>query len=53
MLEAAVNKLSAWRWYLLGATAGVSGVVSCLAWVVIQVQKSYLAAFLAFAHLFF
>jgi hypothetical protein len=27
------------RWYLLGAAAGASGVVSCIAWVVIRVRK--------------
>jgi hypothetical protein len=39
LLESAVNKLSAWRWYLLGAAAGVSGVVSSVAWVIVQIRK--------------
>ena len=39
LLEAAVNKLSAWRWYLLGAAAGVSRVVSCVARVIVQMRK--------------
>jgi len=34
VLEAAVEKLQQWRWYLLGAAAGISGIVSCLAWIV-------------------
>jgi hypothetical protein len=34
LLEAAVSKLSQWRWWLVGVAAGSSGVVSILAWLV-------------------
>jgi hypothetical protein len=38
-LEVAVEKLQQWRWWILGATAGGSVVVSAIAWVVTEVHK--------------
>jgi len=37
-LETAVEKLSSWRWWVVGAAAGGSGVVSVLAWVVVELS---------------
>jgi hypothetical protein len=34
LLERAVQKLQQWRWWVVGAAAGVSGVVSVVAWIV-------------------
>lgn len=39
LLERAVEKLSQWRWWLVGAAAGSTGVISVLAWVVTEVKK--------------
>jgi hypothetical protein len=38
-IEDAVSRLQNWRWYLIGVAAGVSGVVSCLAWYLIEAGK--------------
>jgi hypothetical protein len=38
-LEDTVGRLQQWRWHLLGAAAGISSVVSCIAWVVIELRK--------------
>ena len=35
-IEAAIQKLQEWRWWQLGAAAGVSGAGSMLAWVVVR-----------------
>jgi len=34
LLEDAVEKLQQWRWWLIGAAAGVSGMVTGLAWMI-------------------
>ncbi|WP_433963681.1 hypothetical protein [Tunturiibacter gelidiferens] len=39
LLEIAVAKLSQWRWWVVGAAAGSTGVISVLAWVVTEVRK--------------
>ena len=39
LLESAVSKLQQWRWWVVGATAGISGVVSVIAWAVMAVKK--------------
>lgn len=38
-LEAAVEALKQWRWWLIGAAAGGGGVISVLAWVVSEGKK--------------
>ena len=32
LLERAVESLSRWRWWVVGAAAGASGVISVIAW---------------------
>jgi hypothetical protein len=39
LLEAAVDALKQWRWWLIGAAAGGGGVISVLAWVVLEGKK--------------
>jgi hypothetical protein len=39
LLEAAVDRLMQWRWWLVGAAAGSGGVISVLAWVLSEVRK--------------
>jgi hypothetical protein len=39
LLEAAVEKLSQWRWWLVGVAAGSTSVVGVLAWVVTEMKK--------------
>ena len=34
LLERTVQFLQQWRWWVIGAAAGVSGVVSAIAWLV-------------------
>jgi len=34
LLELAVEKLQQWRWWVIGAAAGVSGVVTGIAWLI-------------------
>jgi len=36
LLEAAIDDLRRWRWWLLGAGAGVSCVVSIVGWIVLK-----------------
>ena len=38
-LETSVEKLSSWRWWVVGAAAGGSGVVSVIAWVAVELRK--------------
>jgi hypothetical protein len=38
-LERAVEKLTQWRWWVIGAAAGSSGVISILAWVISEARK--------------
>jgi hypothetical protein len=33
LFEMAVHKLMEWRWWMVGAAAGSSGVISVLVWV--------------------
>jgi hypothetical protein len=39
LLETAVDALKQWRWWLIGAAAGGGGVISALAWVVLEGKK--------------
>ena len=38
-LESAVQRLQAWRWYLVGAGAAVSTIVAGAAWLIAEVVK--------------
>jgi hypothetical protein len=38
-IEESVSRLQAWRVYVIGAAAGVSILVSCLAWLLTQGQR--------------
>jgi hypothetical protein len=38
-LETAVEMLSSWRWWVVGAAAGGSDVVSVIAWAVVELRK--------------
>ena len=38
-LEAIVERLQAWRWYLIGASAAVSAIVAGAAWLIAEVVK--------------
>lgn len=39
LLERAVESLSRWRWWVVGAAAGSGAVISVLAWVVETVKR--------------
>jgi len=39
VLEAAVSKLSQWRWWLVGCAAGGGGVISVFAWTLAALRK--------------
>ena len=39
LLERAVDKLTQWRWWLVGAAAGGGGVISAVAWVIAETNK--------------
>jgi hypothetical protein len=38
-LESDVQRLSQWRWWLVGAAAGSGGVISAVAWFVSEARK--------------
>jgi hypothetical protein len=38
-LELIVERLQAWRWYLIGASAAVSTIVAGAAWLIAEVVK--------------
>jgi hypothetical protein len=39
LLERAVSKLSQWRWWVIGAAAGGSGVISVIAWMATEASR--------------
>lgn len=39
LLERAVESLSRWRWWVVGAAAGASTVISAVAWIVTEASK--------------
>ena len=39
LLEKAVDKLSQWRWYVIGTAFGSVSVVSAIAWVIAEGHK--------------
>jgi hypothetical protein len=39
LLEIAVAKLSQWRWWVVGAAAGSTGVITAVAWVIAEAKK--------------
>lgn len=39
VLEDAVNRLQAWRWWLVGASAATSTIAICLAWAFVHLGK--------------
>lgn len=39
LLERAVERLIQWRWWVVGAAAGGSGVISILAWIMSETWK--------------
>lgn len=36
IIETSLIRLQAWRWKIMGAAAGVSGLVSALGWVIVR-----------------
>jgi hypothetical protein len=39
LLERDLRELAQWRWKMLGITTGVSGIISCIAWAVVELRK--------------
>jgi hypothetical protein len=37
--ETAIERIQRWRWQLVGVATGISGLVSAIAWVIVELRK--------------